>query len=325
MRKIRICILSVAHVHTPTYVRCLRNNPGAELVGFHDDVPERAQAFALAHGLRHWPDPSELLAQDVDVALVCSENRTHARWIALAAEAGVDVLCEKPLGVARAEREETIALCRRKGVRLMTAMCNRYIHSFQEAARAVQAGRIGRLIAVFSSNKGTMPGGWFTDPALSGGGCVIDHTVHVADLMNHLLGALPERVYAQAGHRLFEMEAEDSAVVTMRYPGGIIVTLDASWSRTAHFPYGRDLTLRFVGTRGSIQVDYFAEHNRLYAPGERIFSYFGEDKDQMMMDDLIECYQTGRDFPIRGEDGRDCALVAEAAYRSLRSGREERL
>lgn len=325
MRRIRICILSVAHVHTATYVRCLRNNPGAELIGFHDESPERAQAFSRAHGLTQWQDPVKMLAQDVDVALVCAENHRHARWIALSAAAGVDVLCEKPLGVDRSEMESMLDLCRCSGVRLMTAMCNRYIHSFQEAACAVRAGEIGELVAVFASNKGTMPGGWFTDPALSGGGCIIDHTVHVADLMNHLLGTLPERVYAQAGHQLFEMDAEDSAVVTMRYPGGVIVTLDASWSRTEHFPYGRDLTLRFVGTRGSIYVDYFAEKNRVYAAGERIYSYYGEDKDQMMMDDLIDCYQTGRSFPITGEDGRNCALVAEAAYRSLRSGLEEQL
>ena len=325
MRKIRICILSVAHVHTSTYVRCLQNNPGAEIIGFCDESPERGQAFAHAHGLTFWPKPSEMLAQNVDVALVCSENRAHARWIALAAKAGVDVLCEKPLGINQAEMEETLDLCRSRNIRLMTAMCNRYIHSFQEAASAIRSGKIGKLIAVFASNKGTMPGGWFTDPALSGGGCIIDHTVHVADLMNHLLGALPEQVYAQAGHQLSQMEVEDSAVVTMRYPGGVVVTLDASWSRTEHFPYGRDLTLRFVGTQGSIYVDYFAENNRVYAAGERIYSYFGEDKDQMMMDDLIDCYQTGRFFPITGKDGRNCALVPQAAYRSLRSGKEVHL
>lgn len=325
MNKVRVCILSAAHVHTGTYVRCLKNNPACELVGFHDDVPERAREFSVQHDLPHWDDPVNLLAQRVDVALVCSENRRHGAWVRMAAAAGVDVLCEKPLGVESADMNEMLAVCRKKGVRLMTAMCNRYIHSFQDAARAVKQGRIGRLVAVFASNKGTMPGGWFTNPDLSGGGCVIDHTVHVADLMNHLLGSLPVQVHARAGHELFQMDAEDCAVVTMRYPGDVLVTLDASWSRTPRFPYGRDLTLRFVGTRGSICVDYFAEHNNLYAPDERIWSYYGQDKDQMMIDDLISCYQTGRDFPISGEDGRNCALVAEAAYRSLQSGGVVRL
>lgn len=317
MRKVRVGILSTAHVHTGTYAQCLKRNPGVEFVGVHDDLAERGQAFARKYDLTFWPDAVSLLRQQLDVALVCSENRKHARWVHLAAEAGVDVLCEKPLGVERADMEQMITFCQAHKVKLMTAMCNRYIHSFQEAAQAVRDGKIGKLTAVLASNKGTMPGGWFTQKELSGGGCVIDHTVHVADLMNWLLGSLPLEVYAQAGHQLFEMDVEDCAVVTMRYPDDVLVTLDASWSRTAHFPYGRDLTLRFIGTRGSIEVDYFAEHNRVYAPDERIYSYYGEDKDQMMVDELVECYQTGRAFPIRGEDGMRCALVAEAAYRSL--------
>lgn len=318
MRKVRVCILSTAHVHTGTYAQCLKRNPWVDFVGIHDDVAQRGEAFAQKYELTFWPEAESLLQQKLDVALVCSENRKHARWVKLAAEASVDILCEKPLGVERADMEEMIAVCRLHGVQLMTAMCNRYIHSFQEAARAVRDGKIGRLTAVLASNKGTMPGGWFTQQELSGGGCVIDHTVHVADLMNHLLGSLPVEVYAQAGHQLFEMDVEDCAVITMRYPGNVLVTLDASWSRTSRFPYGRDLTLRLIGTQGSIYVDYFAEHNRVYAPEERIYSYYGEDKDQMMLDDLVECYQTGRPFSIRGEDGMNCALVAEAAYQSLR-------
>lgn len=321
MRKVRMCILSTAHVHTGTYAECMKRNASIEVVGVHDDVMERGKAFAQKHQLPFWEDAELLLKQPMDVAVVCSENRKHARWVRLAAEAGVDVLCEKPLGVDRSDMEEMIAACRSHGVQLMTAMCNRYIHSFQEAAQAVKDGRIGKLTAVLASNKGTMPGGWFTQAELSGGGCVIDHTVHVADLMNHMLGALPVEVYAQSGHQLFQMDVEDCAVITMRYPGDVLVTLDASWSRTARFPYGRDLTLRLIGTKGSIEVDYFAEHNRVYADGERIYSYYGEDKDQMMMDDLAECYLAGRAFSISGEDGMNCALVAEAAYRSLQEGK----
>ena len=326
MRKIRVCILSVAHVHTPTYVRCLRHNPGAEIVGFYDEDAERAQAFVQEQGVKRFCDARKLLEEEKpDVALVCAQNMRHARWVEMAADAGVDVLCEKPLGVGGMDAQDMIDHCRRRGVRLMTAMCNRYIHAYREAANAVREGRIGRLVAVFASNKGTMPGGWFVQREESGGGCIIDHTVHVADLMNCLVGALPEEVWALEGHNLFSMDVEDCAVINMRYPGGVLVTLDASWSRTRHFPYGRDLTLRLVGTKGNIYVDYFSPHNEVYAPGERIYSYYAEDKDQMMIDDLIQCYQEDRPFGITGEDGRDCALVAEAAYRSLKAKAPVRL
>ena len=320
MRKVTFCLLSAAHVHAASYIRCLKRNPMAEVVGFYDADAGRARAFAAAEGIASYPSASRLLETRPDVAIVCSENTRHAHWVGLAARAGVDVLCEKPLGTDPGEMRGMIDACRAAGVRLMTAMCNRYPHSFADAVRAVRSGRIGEVAAVFATNKGTMPGGWFTDRELSGGGCIVDHTVHVADLMNVFFGAAPEEVYARAGHNLFGMDVEDCAVVTLRYPGGALVTLDASWSRSEFFPYGRDLTLHFVGTRGSVRVDYFAESHSLYAKGRRACDYYGEDKDQMMMDDLVACRLEGREFGITGEDGMRCALVAEAAYRSLREG-----
>jgi len=322
LKRVEFAVLSAAHVHTDAYVRAVGRNPGAELIGFFDGDPARAAEFSEKHGVRAFDSAEELLGRGPDVAIVCAENTRHAHCVRMAAEHGVDALCEKPLGVDREDMLGMLSFCEQRGVRLMTAHCNRYIPAFHEAAQAVKDGKIGELIAVFATNKGTMPGGWFTDRALSGGGCAIDHTVHVADLMNHLLGTTPETVFARAGHNLFQMDVEDCAVVTMRYPGNVLVTLDASWSRTPSFPYGRDLTLRFVGTRGSIFVDYFAESNRIYAPGERILRYFGGDKDQLMIDDLVRCYRTGTPFPITGRDGYDAAIVAEAAYRSITSGRE---
>ena len=179
--------------------------------------------------------------------------------VRLAAEAGVDVLCEKPLGVERTDMEEMIAACRSQGVQLMTAMCNRYIHSFREAMQAVKEGQIGRLVAVFASNKGTMPGGWFTEKELSGGGCVIDHTVHVADLMNHMLDAQPLEVYAQSGNRLFEMNVEDCAFHDALSCGR---TGNAGCQLVPHglFSVREGFNATFIGSRGTIYVDYFAEH-----------------------------------------------------------------
>jgi myo-inositol 2-dehydrogenase/D-chiro-inositol 1-dehydrogenase len=322
LKRVKFAVLSAAHVHTDAYVRAVGRNPDAELIGLFDDDGARAAEFAQRHGIRAFDSAEELFGCGPDVAIVCAENTRHADYVRMAAERGVDALCEKPLGVDRDDMLGMLDFCDKRGVKLMTALCNRYIGAFREAEAAVKGGRIGELIAVFATNKGTMPGMWFTDRALSGGGCVIDHTVHVADLMNHMLSAVPEAVFARAGHNLFQMDVEDCAVVTLRYPGNVLVTLDASWSRTPSFPYGRDLTLRFIGTRGSIFVDYFAESNRIYAPGERIQRYFGEDKDQWIIDDLVRCYQTGRPFPITGRDGYRAAIVAEAAYRSIASGQE---
>ena len=155
----------------------------------------------------------------------------------------------------------------------------------------------------------------------------MDHTVHVADLMNHLLNSSPASVRAVSATRLHDgLAVEDVALVSFQYPNGTFVTLDSSWSRTRAFPYARDLTLRLFGDRGSACVDYFAESNKLYSNEKGAFwSYYGEDKDQMMINDVISAYQTGRDFSITGLDGYRSAMTAIAAYRSLLEKREVRI
>lgn len=328
MTKIRIGILSCAHVHTETYIERFLRHPGAELLGFYDADKTRGNDISTRFGLSFFASPQDLFTLKPDFVLVCSENTAHCDLVCAAAQAGIDVVCEKPLGTTKAQLETMLAACKRYGVKLMTTFPNRYIHTFLDAKRAVENGKIGRLVAVKATNKGTMPGGWFVQPELSGGGCVIDHTVHVADLLNWLTGEVPETVYAVAEKKLFpEHTCEDVAFVNFRYPCGLMVSLDSSWSRTRVFPYGRDLTLTLIGTEGTIFADYFAEHNEVYAQkaGKAQWSYYGEDKDALMIDDLIECYQTGRDFSITGQDGYNSSIVAVAAYESIRLGREVRI
>ena len=90
---IRIGILTAAHVHTGSYVHCLKKNPDAELVGLWDDDRERGKAYAETNGLAFFTDLNELLAT-VDAVVVTSENLRHAELIEGAAAKGKHVLCE---------------------------------------------------------------------------------------------------------------------------------------------------------------------------------------------------------------------------------------
>ena len=325
MKKVKFGILGCAHVHTKTYIDCFLKNGTAGIIGFYDDDPERSADIKDIYGLPFFDSPGDLLRQKPDFVLVCSENVNHCGLVSAAAEYGIDVICEKPLGITKEQLDQMLGVCGKHGVRLMTTFPNRYIHSFLDAKEAIASGRIGDLLAVKATNKGTMPGGWFIEPELSGGGCVIDHTVHVADLLNWMFGEIPASVYAVAEKKLFpENNCEDVAFVHFTYPSGVMVSLDSSWSRTGAFPYGRDLTMTFIGTGGTIFIDYFAENNQVYSCGAKKaeWSYYGEDKDQLMVNDIVDAYRTGREFPITGQDGYNSSIVAVAAYKSIEQKRE---
>ena len=322
---VRVAILGMAHLHANSYIRCLIRHPNAQLIGIFDPEQSRTLPHTKNNNIPYFNNCDDLLKLHPNFVIVCSENARHEEMIHTAAMAGVDVLCEKPLGISKNGMEVMLRVCEENHVRLMTAFPNRYIHAFSEAVSSIQKGELGELLAIKATNKGIMPGDWFVDPDLSGGGAMIDHTVHVADLINWLVGQAPERVRAICDRRLFEdLKVDDVAIVNFIYSSGLFVTLDSSWSRVKGFPYDRDLTLHIVGTNGSIEIDYFANSNKLYSRknSQAEWRYYGDDKDYLMLSDLIDCYRTGRKFMIDGKAGYDSAMVAVAAYASVKLGRE---
>ena len=82
-----------------------------------------------------------------------------------------------------------IDACKANGVLLQTAFPVRYNTTVVRAKQMIDEGKLGRILAMKGTNRGRNPGGWFVDPELSGGGAVIDHTVHVADIMRWITGA----------------------------------------------------------------------------------------------------------------------------------------
>src|SRR4051812_9332449 len=94
---VRVAVLSAAHVHADGYLANLRAIPGVELAGLWDDDAARGLATAGRHDTTLHDTEASLLASGVDAGVIASVNSEHRRLVELAATAGVDVLCEKPL------------------------------------------------------------------------------------------------------------------------------------------------------------------------------------------------------------------------------------
>ena len=134
----------------------------------------------------------------------------------------------------------------------------------RRAREVVRSGGIGRVLAVNGTNHGQIPDGWFLDPELSGGGALMDHTVHVADTLRWLLDAEARSVYAEVGSFFGATGIDDGAILTVELEGGPVAdgtfaTVDPSWSRGDGFPTWGDFTLRITGTSGVLDVDPFAQ------------------------------------------------------------------
>lgn len=320
----KIGILSFAHPHAHSYAQILASHPHVQLVGGSDPDTARGREACARWGIEFFPSGDALLALALDGVVVTAENARHRDLVERAAQAGVRaILCEKPLAPTQADAQAMLDCCRAQNVHLATAFPCRYSPAFRRAQAQVQSGAIGEVLALRGANRGKMPGGWFVQTALSGGGCIIDHAVHVADLNRVLLKREAVSVYAEAGHGVYHEAWEDTGMLTIEYDGGVFATLDTSWSRPASFPTWGDVTVQIVGTLGEISLDLFAQETAHYGgAGEGVeWMPWGSSLDRAMLEDFLRL-AGGQDAPqlATGEDGLRAGQIALSAYKSVASG-----
>ncbi|HWA83522.1 MAG TPA: Gfo/Idh/MocA family oxidoreductase, partial [Fimbriimonadaceae bacterium] len=307
---LRVGILSVAHMHVWGYAGGLKR-PDVEIVGVWDDQPERLAKFCEATGIPRVDDIDLLLSQ-VDAVVITSVNTKHAELATKAANVGKHILCEKPLVANEADAQAMLRAA--KAVKVMTAFPCRYSPAFQRLRERVRAGEIGTIKAICATNRGRSPFDWFVVKSESGGGAMIDHTVHVADLLRCLLGEEPVRVQAQTGNNMYGQDWDDTAMLTIEFESGIFATLDSSWSRPQSYKTWGDVTMNVVGDQGVIELDMFNQAIDKYSEGDVTHSLagYGSNLDAGLVDDFVRACVEDKPVPITAWDGIQAARVAIA-------------
>jgi predicted dehydrogenase len=198
----------------------------------------------------------DVLAAGVDGVVIATPSAMHAEQSIRALESGVAVFCQKPLGRTAAEVQAVVDAARRADRLLEVDLSYRFTEGMRRIRELVRSGDLGRLYAVdlvFHNAYGPDKP-WFYDPALSGGGCVMDLGVHLVDLALWTLDfpavpGLSARLFA-AGEPLGGRRdrVEDYAVATLELDKGTVVQLACSWRLQA----GCDamISAAFYGTQG---------------------------------------------------------------------------
>jgi len=322
MSMAQVGILSFAHVHAPGYARCLREMPDIALVAVADENAARGRAAVAEFGGEWYADYRALLARDdIEAVIVTAPNAYHREIVVAAAEAGKHVLCEKPLATTRHDALAMIAACREHQVTLMTAFPMRFSPPAIALRAAVQAGEVGEPLAVMATHHGTMPPGWFSDPAQSGGGAVMDHTVHVADLLRWIFGREITRVYAEVDTRIHPgIAADDVAILLMEMDNGVFASLDPSWSRPATWPIWGGLTIDVIGTGGVVAMNAFNQNFQRFddRTGRYRLVPWADGGDPAMLRAFFDAIANDTAPPVTGEDGLHAMEVALCAYESAK-------
>jgi UDP-N-acetylglucosamine 3-dehydrogenase len=324
MNTLRIGMISLDHrSHAYSYAQGLKEQEGVVLTGIFDEDEQRGRKAAEHFQTALYTELNALLGE-VDGVVIASDNRNHHRYAMAAAQAGIHILVEKPITTVGQDARELIDLCEQRGVVLQTAFPVRVNTSVMKVKQQIDKGDIGKVMAITATNHGKMPGGWFVDPARSGGGAVLDHTVHVVDIMRWLLNSEIKEVYAEIDTRLHDIEVDDCGLLSMEFDNGVIATLDTSWSRPQSFHTWGDVTLRIVGTEGVLHLDAFAQSGSLWENGSAV-TYksvsWGDNSNASLVAEFIAAIREGRQSTITGLDGLRAAEAAWAAYESAKAGK----
>jgi predicted dehydrogenase len=213
-----------------------------------------AEALKLAPGARRVEGIEGLLAEGLDGIVVATPSALHAEQSIRALEAGAAVFCQKPLGRTAAEAAAVVEAARNADRLLAVDLSYRFTDAMRRVRGLIREGELGSVFAcdlVFHNAYGPDKA-WFYDPALSGGGCVMDLGVHLVDLALWALD-FPEVKGANAqllskGESLREDVVEDYAVAQLELTSGASVRLACSWN----LPAGQEavISAAFYGTAG---------------------------------------------------------------------------
>ncbi|HEY0414500.1 MAG TPA: Gfo/Idh/MocA family oxidoreductase [Allosphingosinicella sp.] len=226
-----------------------------EAAAIADPSPDMAaEAAKLAPAARLVSGLDALLDSGVDGVVIATPSALHAEQSVRALERGAAVFCQKPLGRTAAEARSVVEAARAADRLLAVDFSYRFTEGVRRIRELIGGGELGNVYAadlVFHNAYGPDKP-WFYDPALSGGGCVMDLGVHLVDLALWLLD-FPKVTDVSSqllsgGKPLQAGQVEDYAVAQIGLEGGRSVRLACSW----RLPAGREavISAAFYGTGG---------------------------------------------------------------------------
>jgi predicted dehydrogenase len=222
-------------------------DPNAEMAAAAQELAPDAQVVGSF---------DELLACEPDGVVIATPSALHADQCVQAYEAGASVFCQKPLGRTAAEVEAVLAAAKRADRLLGVDLSYRHTAAMQAIRQ--RFGELGQPFAAdLTFHNAYGPGaGWFWDPRLSGGGCLIDLGVHLVDLALWMFD-FPEVKAATStllrdGRPVRPDQVEDYATAELKLANGASVRVACSWNLNA----GRDAVIdaTFYGTQGGAQM-----------------------------------------------------------------------
>ncbi|MGG5253499.1 Gfo/Idh/MocA family protein [Neobacillus sp. SM06] len=341
MSKLRIGIVGTGGIaqsrHIPAFKKLADR---VEVKAVSDINFERAKEVADKFAIPEvYPTYQEMFGE-VDAIVVCTPNKFHAEITVEALEAGLHVLCEKPMALSVAECESMITAAKASGKKLAIAYHYRFMKEAQAAKKVMFENEIGHplVVRVQALRRRKVPGwGVFTNKELQGGGSLIDYGCHLLDLALWLMGeAEPTLVAGSAynalskipgqvnqwgdfNHETFNVDDHVSGYI--KFSNGASLLLETSWSNNIKEDVIENVSIS--GDKGGLDVFPFslnyAKHGMLFnspaawIPGE-------DDPSVPQAENFVEACLGQAELVVKPEEALRVSQIIEAIYESSQTG-----
>jgi len=237
-------------------IETLRSESLAEIVACCDIIKERAEDAAQKTDSIAYTDYKKMLKDiQCDLVSLCTPSGLHPYQAIVAAEAGINIVSEKPQGCTLEACDAAIRAADIARVHYLVIKQNRFNPSIQLLRRAFEAERFGRIYMILANVLWTRPQSYYDAAKWRGtyefdGGCLSNQSSHYVDLVQWFGGSV-ENVLAESSTQKIRMEAEDTISVVIKFRNGCIGNINAT---ILTYPKNLEGSLTIIGDKGTARV-----------------------------------------------------------------------
>jgi len=250
----------IAHKHS----EIISNNlPGAKLVSVCDLDKKKSSELSKKYQLDSFEDMELMVTKtNPDTVVVLTPSGVHAKNVLDLCKLGVNIIVEKPLALKLKDAKKIKELCTTNNIHLSVVKQNRYNKPIMLLKRYIEAGNLGKLFLGSIRVRWSRPQSYYDTAEWRGtwkydGGVITNQASHHIDMIQWLMGGV-ESVFAKGDNYSANIEAEDTAVVCLKFKSGAIGTIEAS---TAIQPNDIEGSISVLGSKGSVEVGGFSMNN----------------------------------------------------------------
>jgi len=311
---------------------------GARLVSVCDIDIDKAKVVSDRYNVPAYTDMDKMLCdEDIDVVVVLTPSGLHAKHVINLAKHGKDIMVEKPMALTLEDADSMIESCDRNNCRLFVIKQNRFNVPVVKLREAYEKNRFGKLVLGTVRVRWARHQSYYDQDAWRGtwsmdGGVLTNQASHHVDMLEWIMGDV-ESVFARSTTALVNIEAEDTAVVILKFKNGSLGIIEAT---TATRPKDLEGSISILGEKGNVVIGGFAVNEMQswafeeeQAGDNNILKKYSVNPPNVYgfghkayYKHVVDCILNGGQNLVDGLQGRKSIELISAIYESVETGKE---